>query len=65
MRDREVFDIELVDVRLGMTLADDVRSRAGDLLIARGNRVTPELRQRLSNYPLGHVRQPLRIILDD
>jgi response regulator RpfG family c-di-GMP phosphodiesterase len=47
----------------GMVFADDVKTRKGLLLIARGQEVTSSLMQRLQNFDseVG-VRQPLRIV---
>ena len=60
----EVVEVRLVDLRAGMTLADDVRHRNGSLLIARGYKVTSALIERLDHLPRGHVREPLRVIDD-
>lgn len=60
-RELVVAEIGLRDLREGMTLVGDVRSTADQLLIARGHAVTPELIERLRNFPDGYVRQPLRI----
>lgn len=60
----EVVAVRLVDLRAGMTLADDVRHRNGSLLIARGYKVTSALIERLDHLPRGHVREPLRVIDD-
>ena len=46
-----------------MRLIHDVRARDGRLLIARGHVVTPELLERLRNFPPGHVQEPLRVIV--
>ncbi len=56
-----VTEVAVHELREGMTLAGDARSSAGQLLIAHGNPVTPELIERLRNLPAGYVREPLRI----
>jgi response regulator RpfG family c-di-GMP phosphodiesterase len=56
-----VVEVALCDLREGMTLVADARSSAGQLLIATGHPVTPELIERLRNFPIGHVRDPLRV----
>jgi hypothetical protein len=58
----EVVEVRLIDLRAGMTLADDVRHRNGSLLIARGYKVTAALIERLDHLPRGHLREPLRVI---
>jgi hypothetical protein len=46
-----------------MVFADDVRSRGGTLLVARGHTVTQGLIERMKNMP-GQVREPLRMIVE-
>lgn len=55
---REVAVAELV---AGMTLADEVRSVRGELLVARGQYVTAQLIERLLNLTARLVREPLRV----
>ena len=63
-RGRVVLELPLARVRAGMTLAGDVRSSAGALLIARGFTVTEQLIERLRNLGIGAVREPLMILAD-
>jgi response regulator RpfG family c-di-GMP phosphodiesterase len=56
-----VLEVALHDLRESMTLVADARSGSGQLLIASGHPVTPELIERLRNFPTGHVREPLRV----
>lgn len=56
-----VRDLPLDRVRPGMVLVEDVRARTGMLLMARGQRVTPELLERLRNFnPSIGIQEPLR-----
>lgn len=56
-----VRDLPLDRVRPGMVLVEDVRARTGLLLMARGQRVTPELLERLRNFnPSIGIQEPLR-----
>jgi response regulator RpfG family c-di-GMP phosphodiesterase len=57
-----VRELPLSSLRPGMTLADDVRTLAGGLLVARGHTVTEQLIERLANLRAGGVREPLRVI---
>lgn len=57
-----VREIKVAELRAGMTLADDVRSSGGQLLIARGQESTEGLVERLRNLVDGYVREPLRIV---
>jgi response regulator RpfG family c-di-GMP phosphodiesterase len=56
-----VCEITLHELRAGMTLADDVRSTTGQLLIARGHDSTEGLVERLRNLAEGFVREPLLV----
>jgi hypothetical protein len=56
-----VREIKLGELRAGMKLADDVRSAAGQLLIAHGHEANQGLIERLSNLADGYIREPLRI----
>jgi response regulator RpfG family c-di-GMP phosphodiesterase len=60
----EVLALRLHDVRTGMTFADDVTTRTGVLLIARGQEVTVSLLHRIRNFSdaLG-VREPIRMVV--
>ncbi len=56
-----VRDLTLDRVRPGMVLVEDVRARSGLLLMARGQRVTPELLERLRNFnPSIGIQEPIR-----
>lgn len=59
---QRVVEIALREVHVGMTLTSDVHSQRGQLLIPRGYVVSPELVERLRNFPDGYVREPLRVI---
>jgi hypothetical protein len=56
-----VREITVAELRPGMTLADDVRSTTGHLLIARGHDSTEGLVERLRNLADGYVREPLLV----
>jgi response regulator RpfG family c-di-GMP phosphodiesterase len=56
-----VREITVGELRAGMTLADDVRSTAGQLLIAHGHEAKEGLIERLRNLADGFVCEPLRI----
>jgi response regulator RpfG family c-di-GMP phosphodiesterase len=59
---RQVVERPLAGLKPGMMLADDVRSTAGNLLIARGHVATEQLIARLMNLNTGSVREPLMVI---
>jgi response regulator RpfG family c-di-GMP phosphodiesterase len=59
---RAVLEIGVRHLRPGMTLADDVQSTLGSLLIARGQGVNEELIERLANLGHDFVRQPLLVL---
>lgn len=55
-------EVAVSEARLGMVLADDVKTLKGLLLIARGQKVTPSLLERISNFSVTvGVKEPLRI----
>ncbi|MBL8785927.1 MAG: response regulator [Deltaproteobacteria bacterium] len=60
---REVREVAVSGLKVGMVFAEDVRLASGMLLIARGHEVTPSLMARLENYPPRTVREPLRVII--
>ena len=55
-----VRELMVHELRVGMTLADDARSVRGELLLARGQRVTERLVERIRNIGAEGVREPLR-----
>jgi hypothetical protein len=60
----EIREILLRDARIGMVLMQDVTTRAGVLMIARGQEITEGLHERIRNFSdhLG-VREPVRVAL--
>ncbi len=56
-----VRELVVSELRVGMTLADDARSLRGELLLARGQRVTERLVERIRNIGAEGVREPLRV----
>jgi hypothetical protein len=59
----KIAEVRLAGLEAGMRLVHDARASDGRLLIARGNIVTPELLERLGNFPPGHVNEPLRVVV--
>ncbi len=49
-RPPEVRSLTLVEVRIGMVLAGDVKAKTGLLLVAKGQRVSAQLLERLRNF---------------
>jgi response regulator RpfG family c-di-GMP phosphodiesterase len=49
-RPPEIKHLPLKEVRIGMVLANDVTTRSGTLLVAKGQRVTLQLLDRLKNF---------------
>jgi len=54
-------EVSLAALRVGMTLADDVRFTSGALIVTSGYVVTPSFIERVRNYPPGSIVQPLHI----
>lgn len=59
----EVREVPANALRVGMVFADDVKTHAGTLLVARGYEVTLGLLERLRNFRPGTVREPVRVIV--
>jgi response regulator RpfG family c-di-GMP phosphodiesterase len=57
----EVHELPVAGLRVGMTFAEDVRSATGVLLVARGQRVSDQLIDRLVNLSANFVHEPLRV----
>lgn len=63
-RDGAVMQLALHQVQTGMIFAEDVKTRSGLLLIARGQEVTPSLVQRIKNLALtSKISDPVLVIL--
>jgi len=63
-RDGAVMQIPIHQVQTGMIFAEDVKTRSGLLLIARGQEVTPGLVQRIRNLALNSkISDPVLVIL--
>lgn len=60
-RGQRVREVPICDLRVGMTIVSEVRAGPGHLLVPRGFPVTPELIERLRNFPDGYVREPLSV----
>lgn len=63
--DRQVLEIPLRRVRVGMVFTEDVRTVNGALLVSRGYEVTAEFIERLENSRSGLVKEPLRVMMKD
>lgn len=61
----QVHEVPVSALRIGMILADDVRSVTGSLLVVCGQDVTEQLVERLANLATGVVREPLRVYVQD
>jgi response regulator RpfG family c-di-GMP phosphodiesterase len=57
--------VRLPQLEVGMILADDMITTAGQMLVPRGFTVTPGLIERLRNFRPGVVREPFKILADD
>lgn len=58
-----VQELGISALRTGLIFAEDVRTRDGALLIARGHEITPSLLERIRNYAKNiGVQEPLRVL---
>ncbi len=60
---REVRSLMLDQLDIGMEFAEDLRSVGNQLLIARGNAVSPGLIEQISHFRRGFAREPVRMLL--
>ncbi|MFH2045598.1 MAG: HD domain-containing phosphohydrolase [Pseudomonadota bacterium] len=61
----EISDMLFADLKTGMILNEDVRSKAGRLLISRGHEVTPVLLSRLNNFIKSEgVIEPVSVLIN-
>ena len=60
-----VHEVPLRSVGLGMTFAEDFRTHAGSLLIARGQEVSLSLLERIRHLPASLLTQPVRVIVKE
>jgi CheY-like chemotaxis protein len=56
---REAREIPTADLRVGMTLAEDVKAPNGVLLVARGYEVSARLLERVRSFPAGVLEKKL------
>jgi response regulator RpfG family c-di-GMP phosphodiesterase len=56
-------ELALLSVRVGMVLAEDVRTQNGTLLVTRGYEVTESFVERARNFAVGSVREPVRVTM--
>jgi response regulator RpfG family c-di-GMP phosphodiesterase len=59
----EVREIPLSALRVGMVLAQDVRTKSGALLVTRGHEVTQSFLARVRGFRDGQVDEPLRVVI--
>ena len=59
---REVRELPLSAIQVGMVFAEDVKMASGMLLVARGYEVTAGFLARARNFSKGTVKEPLRVI---
>lgn len=57
----QVHEVPLRSLTVGMTLAQDLRTASGVLLVTRGFVVTPSFLEKLRNYAPGYVKEPVRV----
>jgi CheY-like chemotaxis protein len=60
--ERVVREVSIKDLVEGMVVAQEIRSSAGMLLVARGLEVTASMLERLANYGQGRVKEPLYVV---
>ena len=56
-----IHEIAIANIRVGMVFAEDVRTRAGALFVARGYQVTPGFLSRVHNLPRNALVEPVLV----
>ena len=59
----EVREVSMSVLCVGMVFLDDVKTKTGTLLVARGFEVTAGFVERARNFQPGTVKEPLRVVL--
>lgn len=60
----EIVEVSLRDVRVGMRVAEEIKTVQGMVFISRGHEITPGILQRLENFATGiGIEEPLRMIV--
>jgi response regulator RpfG family c-di-GMP phosphodiesterase len=63
---QQVRELPLRKLQPGMVLAQDVRTKLGSLIVARGQEVTPSLLERIRNFSPGMgVQEPIRVLIPE
>jgi CheY-like chemotaxis protein len=60
---QELREVSLRGLSVGMVLAEDLKTRTGLLLVARGFEITPSFIERARNFGDGYVREPVRVLV--
>lgn len=59
----EIREIASQDLKIGMILAEDIKTRDGTVLVARGQEVTHGVVLRVRNRPPGYLKEPFMVVL--
>ena len=59
----EIKELPIAGLRVGMIFAEDIRTKSGTLLVARGFEVTGSFIERAKNFRAGTVKEPMRVIV--
>jgi response regulator RpfG family c-di-GMP phosphodiesterase len=61
---QEIAFVNVEDLSTNMTIADDVKTPSGMLLISKGQEATPSIRMRLLNYKrMRGIREPIKVVI--
>jgi len=59
---KEIIEVPVVSLLAGMQLAEDLMTKAGVLLVARGFEVTSTFLERIRNYRPGSLQESVRVM---
>lgn len=60
----EIRELSISALRAGMAFAEDVKLANGTLLVARGYQVTAGFLERVRNFGVHTIREPLRVVVN-
>jgi CheY-like chemotaxis protein len=61
---KQIKELPLAALKVGMTLAEEVRTPAGALLVASGYEITRSFLERVNSFPRGSVVGPFKVYVD-
>jgi len=58
----DIVELKILQLKVGMILAEDVRMGGGSILVAKGFSVSVPFLERIRNFPRGAIREPVKVV---